>query len=252
MFLRNIIIIAILGIMLFDAAANEQGNISDTSTGSKIFILWIGDKDSLNLPQAEVYVDGNYAGTTDSRGEVRAPINFGLHKISAISACGSAFKEYAFSEDIDGASLYINTCPNGTGSLSGSVNKTIPPRNPETSDNLTGHWAGRLYQFGGPTGNPATFKYSLDINQISNQVEGTSKIESGSYYAIMEVSGTISNDILSFTETGVAEKNEASDWYFILKKVDLNLVHTSPLVLEGTWIHSNGNAAPGSIFLMKT
>jgi hypothetical protein len=86
----------------------------DDETGSKYFKIWVGDKDSLNLAGAEVYVDGSYAGTTDSRGEVRTIIAFGTHTISAEASCGSASKDYEFSEDIDGATLYINTCPDGT------------------------------------------------------------------------------------------------------------------------------------------
>ena len=130
MFLRRIMIIAVLvTISLGIAGVNAQVS-TEESTGSKMFIIWVGDKNSLNLPGAEVYLDGNnHVGTTNSRGEVRTPISFGTHTIRATTACGSASKEYAFSDEIDAASLYINTCPDGTKTNDGSVGGTVLPGN---------------------------------------------------------------------------------------------------------------------------
>lgn len=129
-FIRSVVIFAVLGTMLIGIAAiNVQAN-SNPSPASKTFIIWVGDKNSLNLPGAEVYLDGNnHVGTTDSRGEVRTPISFGTHTISATTACGSASKEYTFSEEIDAASLYINICPDETETTDGSVDGTALPGN---------------------------------------------------------------------------------------------------------------------------
>jgi hypothetical protein len=85
---------------------------------AKTFVIWVGDKNSLNLPEVKVYLDGlndnNYVGITNSRGEVHVPVGFGKHAIFAISACGSASKEYNFSDNIDIASIYINSCSSET------------------------------------------------------------------------------------------------------------------------------------------
>jgi hypothetical protein len=131
-------ILVILGTMFLGiAAVNGQGSTTDTSSGSKTFIIWVGDKNSLNLPQAKVYIDENYVGTTDSNGEVRTPISFGTYTISASTACGSASKEYTFSEEIDGASLNINTCPNGVEPSDGSLGGTVLPG----SCSIAGKWS---------------------------------------------------------------------------------------------------------------
>ena len=79
---------------------------------TKIFKLWVGDKDSKNLPGAEVFIDGVSKGVTDSNGEVRTEVSFGQHTFSAKIDCGQASKDYDFSDSIDGATLIIDSCPN--------------------------------------------------------------------------------------------------------------------------------------------
>jgi hypothetical protein len=79
--------------------------------GSKVFKLWVGDKDSKNLPGAEVFIDGVSKGITDNKGEVRTEVTFGKHTVSAKASCGETSKEYDFSDNIDGATLYIDSCP---------------------------------------------------------------------------------------------------------------------------------------------
>lgn len=116
---------------------------------------------------------------------------------------------------------------------------------------ISGHWKGKLYQFG-PTYLWRTYQYSLNLSQNGSQIIGTSKIEYGNYYAVIEISGSISEGVVSYAGTSFLEKNEPpSDWYFILEKADLSIVNTTPLVLEGPWVCTNGGAWPGSIFLIK-
>jgi len=79
---------------------------------AKVFKLWVGDKNSKNLPGAEVFVDGVSKGITDSNGEVRTEVSFGQHIISARAECGEASRSYEFNEGIDGVSLTIDSCPN--------------------------------------------------------------------------------------------------------------------------------------------
>ena len=90
----------------------------------------------------------------------------------------------------------------------------------------------------------------FDLSQNDSQIFGTSRIELGDYYAVMKLSGSISDGVISYNDSSFLEKNEASDWYFVLGKADLNFVNTSPPVLEGPWT-GPGNCWPGSIFLIK-
>lgn len=78
---------------------------------SKFFKLWVGDKDSKNLPGAEVFIDGVSKGKTDRNGEVRAEVTFGQHTFSAKADCGEASKDYEFNASIDGVTLTIDSCP---------------------------------------------------------------------------------------------------------------------------------------------
>ena len=84
---------------------------SGSIIGSKIFKIWVGDKNSINLPGAEVSVDGISKGITDSNGEVRTEVSFGQHIVSASAECGESSKNYDFNEAIDGVSLTIDSCP---------------------------------------------------------------------------------------------------------------------------------------------
>lgn len=84
---------------------------SEKPSGSKTFIIWVGDKNSKNLPGAEVSVDGVSKGTTDDKGEVHTEVSFGKHTVSAKASCGEASKDYDFSDSIDGVTVYINSCP---------------------------------------------------------------------------------------------------------------------------------------------
>jgi hypothetical protein len=74
----------------------------------------------------------------------------------------------------------------------------------------------------------------------------------------MNVSGTLNNGVLSFSETEVKERKIPSDWWFILKTANLNLAGDPHESLEGTWtctdsasVHCD-NAPPGFIFVLKT
>lgn len=120
---------------------------------------------------------------------------------------------------------------------------------------LSGHWAGRLYQFGGPASTPiAIFQYSLDLTESGSSISGTARIDYNSYYAVMELSGSSSDGKLYLTETKTLDTNTESGlgWYFVPKSLDLNVIGTSPQVLEGTWTCYNCDAPPGSVFLLKS
>jgi hypothetical protein len=166
--------------------------------------------------------------------------SFGTHIISAATACGSASKEFTFSEEIDGVSLYINICPG-----------TEPYGGAELSHgSVSGQWIGRLYQFGKTIHHDliGIYTYSLNLTQTGSDVVGTARIEHDSDYAVMDLSGALSNGILSISESSIIETD--SQGSFILKTATLNYIDGPTQILEGTWVSNGG--PPGSIFLMKT
>ena len=81
---------------------------------SKVFIIWVGDRNSMNLHGAEVSIDGAPAGVTDQKGKVRTNVAYGSHWVYASSSCGSAGKIYNFNENIDGVALTIDSCDAGS------------------------------------------------------------------------------------------------------------------------------------------
>ena len=64
-----------------DASGNAVSDfhLNPNSKGNKLFKIWVGDRNSINLPGAEVFVDGASKGMTDSNGEVRTEVTFGQH-----------------------------------------------------------------------------------------------------------------------------------------------------------------------------
>lgn len=125
-----------------------------------------------------------------------------------------------------------------------------PRAEPKTVD-ISGHWYGEIYQLS------QTFIYSLDLTQTGYEVSGTSQISTGPYYAIMDLSGSYSNGVLSFTETRIREHVDQPGAYFILKTANLNCEGTPTQVLEGNWECYNSPtvpcnyAPPGSISVAK-
>jgi tetratricopeptide (TPR) repeat protein len=116
--------------------------------------------------------------------------------------------------------------------------------NPSTSKELnqrvdvSGHWDGKLFQL------DQAFPYSLDLTQTGSDVKGTSRISLGPYYAVMDLSGSLSNGVLSFTETGTREHKDPPGTYFILKTADLHYISAPAQGLNGTWRCHDSPAAP--------
>jgi tetratricopeptide (TPR) repeat protein len=117
--------------------------------------------------------------------------------------------------------------------------------------NVFGHWDGKLYQL------DQAFPYSLYLTQTGSDVKGTSRISLGPYYAVMDLSGSLSNEVLSFTETGTREHKDPPGTYFILKSADLHYISTPAQGLNGTWrCHDSPEApcnyaSPGNISLAR-
>ena len=121
-----------------------------------------------------------------------------------------------------------------------------PTPTPKPTD-IAGSWAGTLYQ--PPRGLAREYPFYLNLFQSGTEVWGTSRIEWDSYYAIMKFSGTVSNGVLSFTETKIIEQYLPSGIFFI-KNVVLNCEGDPPQVLEGSWDCPRYNAK-GTISVNK-
>ncbi len=126
--------------------------------------------------------------------------------------------------------------------------------NRDAEIDVSGHWDGKAYQSGQPAAY-STYPYSLDLTQTGSDVKGTSKISLGSDYAVMDLSGSVSNGVLYFSETGILEDTyQLGRVHFILKTANLNCIGTPIRVLEGTWECSDPSlyGPPGSMVLQKS
>jgi tetratricopeptide (TPR) repeat protein len=94
-----------------ESGYDDGGNGGEVpSTGSKTFIIWAGDAQSINLPGVRVSVDGDYIGDTDEKGEVRSNLAFGIHTVTVQADCGEVTRDFDFKESIDGVALTIDAC----------------------------------------------------------------------------------------------------------------------------------------------
>lgn len=118
--------------------------------------------------------------------------------------------------------------------------------NQQTPD-LNGTWSGTLTQ--GPGGCASQYQYSLTIRQSGTMAEGESTIQSDSYYGFMKFSGTVTGEILTFTETMILENHPPSGCRWYLKTVTLlRGKGATPQSLDGIW-GAEGSKNLGGVFL---
>lgn len=111
---------------------------------------------------------------------------------------------------------------------------------------VSGSWTGTLDMYG--TENKYTL--NLDLSQDGSQIYGRSKItkiESMKGYAIMDISGSVDNSVLSYSEMRKVEEYP-SYLNFFLKDVDLKFEGKFPSTLEGYWSY---NTYGGTISLRR-
>lgn len=111
---------------------------------------------------------------------------------------------------------------------------------------VSGSWTGTLYVYN--TGK--TYSFNLYLSQDGSKIYGSSKIvslESMSKYAIMEISGSINNRVLNFTELRTVKEYPFNSKFF-LKNVDLKFEGEFPLTLEGDYTRDGGG---GTISLRR-
>ena len=115
------------------------------------------------------------------------------------------------------------------------------------SPNLNGKWSGILIQY------PSwQFQYNLTIRQSGNIIEGESRTQTGIYYAIIAISGTISGNNVTYNETTIIEQTHPWNWYWALASYSLVLNTTvTPYTLNGTWVQINSSLS-GTAFLTFT
>lgn len=112
------------------------------------------------------------------------------------------------------------------------------------SPDVSGLWIGTLDMYG--TENKYTL--NLDLSQDGSQIYGKSKItkvEPMKRYATMDISGSVDNNVLSYTEIS---KIDPFNLDFFLKNVDLKFEGKFPSTLEGYW---NYDTYGGTISLRR-
>jgi len=235
-----------------DTNKNHFGFGFEVCTGAEAFAIMIGPSEIQALDNENRILSTSIDNTKfhDYQLEGTPGVGYKLYVDNDLVAMGAARVM-----ECDN-SLYLGDGTGGTNAkadiasfeLIQSEEKDVSTTN-QVPTTISGHWKGKLYQFG-PTYLWRTYPFSMDLSQNGSQIFGTSRIELGDYYAVMKLSGSISDGVISYNDSSFLEKNEASDWYFVLGNADLNFVNTSPPVLEGPWT-GPGNCWPGSIFLMK-
>jgi hypothetical protein len=109
---------------------------------------------------------------------------------------------------------------------------------------VSGSWIGTLNMYG----TEKKYILNLDLSQDGSQIYGNSKItivESMKRYAIMDISGSVDNNALSYTEMS---KIDPFNLDFFLKNVDLKFEGKFPSTLEGYW---NYDTYGGTISLRR-
>lgn len=127
-----------------------------------------------------------------------------------------------------------------------------------THPDVSGSWTGTLYQYNTGT----EYSFNLHLSQEGSKISGNSKIsrestsrnseitmfgQTNNKYAVMDISGTIDNKTLSFTELRITKEYPSNSGFF-LKDVDLRFEGKSPSTLEGNW---NNKTYGGKISLRR-
>lgn len=137
------------------------------------------------------------------------------------------------------------------GSEIANVSVLLPSTNgPCSTLSIAGRWIGSVTQPGGPFGDYDT--YEMDLTVIGSAVTGTSHIgNSGGYTATMTLSGSISGDSFSFTETSITSAVTPPNAFWCLKSSTLNIVqYGNEQFMDGNW--TAPNCLPGEIKLSKS
>ncbi|MDR5748830.1 hypothetical protein QCE73_37250 [Caballeronia sp. LZ029] len=117
---------------------------------------------------------------------------------------------------------------------------------------IAGDWTGSLTQPNGPIADVLQFSMSFQVN--GNSVTGSSHIVSGSAFATMSLTGTLTSDRLQFAETGITSQIAPPNgvvWCLKTGILVLSQAGASP-TLSGSWIAiSPPGCLPGSINLTR-
>jgi uncharacterized delta-60 repeat protein len=104
-----------------------------------------------------------------------------------------------------------------------------------TTANFAGSYTGTVTQT--PAGVDSLYDYKLDLQQSGQSVTGTDDVVSSSqpqYYIDYDLSGTVTGDVLNYSDVSVTSENLPAGGVAILKAATLTLA-TDGLTLQGSW-----------------
>ena len=117
---------------------------------------------------------------------------------------------------------------------------------------LEGQWSGTITKDLYP--GSEIFDFDLIIKRNGAQIEGQSIVRSGNLFATMEITGTISGDVVYFKETKITDSKEPDTMEWCLKNAHLYLKFKEGIpYLEGMWegYTSFKTCSPGKISLSR-
>ena len=108
---------------------------------------------------------------------------------------------------------------------------------------FAGTWVGTVNQ------GAKTFTFGMNLVQRGSDVNGSSRIESGTTFAVMSVSGTTTAKTLTYSETSIVEQDVTAGSFWCLKTGTLTLTAGPPDTIEGSWTAAGCN--PGTITVSR-
>jgi hypothetical protein len=126
--------------------------------------------------------------------------------------------------------------------IEGLEARTVP-----STANIGGDWQGTLTQPSFAT----TYGYTMDLVQTQGSVQGTSEIteDSGQYYGVMSLTGTVSGSTFTFQENAITQQAPPPGFVWLLKSGTLSVsTATNPSTMTGTW---ESGGASGDIDLTQ-
>ena len=122
-----------------------------------------------------------------------------------------------------------------------------------SQNNISGTWEGVLDQRYGKYFDK--YKITLQIEQVGDQIKGTSYIAVADIYAEMAFEGTYKDDVLVFQENRIIRENIPEDLSWCIKQASLQIeIDNGVFLMVGPWTGNSGISPreSGHISLQKT
>lgn len=117
---------------------------------------------------------------------------------------------------------------------------------------MEGQWSGTITKDLYP--GSEIFQFDLIIKRDGGKIEGQSIVRSGNLFAVMEITGAISGDVVFFKEIKITDSKEPETMEWCLKNAHLYLKFKEGIPhLEGMWegYTSFKTCSPGMISLSR-